>query len=48
VQLFILSKFPELVDKFFIVARRRPLLFLHWYHHVAVLLYCWHSYATEA
>ena len=31
-----------------VVARQRPLLFLHWYHHVTVLLYCWHSYATEA
>lgn len=48
VQLFIFSKIPELVDTVFIVARKRPLLFLHWYHHVTVLLYCWHSYATEA
>ena len=48
VQLFIFSKIPELVDTFFIVARKKPLLFLHWYHHVTVLLFCWHSYATEA
>ena len=48
VQLFIFSKVPELVDTFFIVARKKPLLFLHWYHHVTVLLFCWHSYATEA
>jgi len=48
VMLFIFSKIPELVDTVFIVARKRPLLFLHWYHHVTVLLYCWHSYATEA
>jgi len=48
VQLFIFSKIPELVDTYFIVARQRPLIFLHWYHHVTVLLYCWHSYATEA
>lgn len=48
VQLFVFSKVPELVDTVFIVARKRPLLFLHWYHHVTVLLYCWHSYATEA
>ena len=48
VQLFILSKIPELWDTFYIVVRQRPLLFLHWYHHVTVLLYCWHSYATEA
>lgn len=48
VQLFIYSKIPELIDTFFIVARKKPLLFLHWYHHVTVLLFCWHSYATEA
>lgn len=48
VQLFILSKFAELADTAFIVVRKKRLLFLHWYHHVTVLLYCWHSYATEA
>ena len=48
VQLFIFSKIPELVDTYFIVARKRSLIFLHPYHHVTVLLYCWHSYATEA
>jgi hypothetical protein len=21
---------------------------LHWYHHITVLLYCWHSYVTES
>lgn len=48
VQLFILSKIPELWDTFYIVVRQRPLIFLHWYHHVTVLLYCWHAYSTEA
>ena len=48
VQLFIISKIPELIDTLFVVQRKRPLIFLHWYHHVTVLLYCWHSYATEA
>lgn len=47
VQLFILSKFPELFDTFFIVIHKKPLLFLHWYHHSSVLLYCWHSYTNE-
>jgi elongation of very long chain fatty acids protein 6 len=48
VQLFCLSKIPELFDTAFIVARKKRLMFLHWYHHVTVLLFCWHSYATEA
>lgn len=48
VQLFILSKFPELIDTLFIVVHKKPLIFLHWYHHVTVLLYCWHSYVTKS
>lgn len=47
-QLFILSKIPELIDTVFIVLRKKPLIFLHWYHHVTVLLYCWNAYVTEA
>lgn len=45
---FVLSKLPELGDTLFIVLRKKPLIFLHWYHHVTVLLYCWHAYATES
>lgn len=48
VQLFVLSKFPELLDTLFIVIHKKPLIFLHWYHHVTVLLYCWHSYVTKS
>jgi len=48
VMLFIFSKTPELVDTIFIVLRKKPLIFLHWYHHVTVLLFCWNAYATEA
>mmetsp|Transcript_28912 Transcript_28912/g.42863 ORF Transcript_28912/g.42863 Transcript_28912/m.42863 type:complete len:311 (+) Transcript_28912:72-1004(+) len=47
-QLFVLSKFPELIDTLFIVVHKKPLIFLHWYHHVTVLLYCWHSYVSSA
>ncbi|CAN0238220.1 unnamed protein product [Ascophyllum nodosum] len=46
-QLFILSKIPELGDTIFVVLRKKPLIFLHWYHHVTVLLYCWHSYYEQ-
>merc|ERR1712139_66501 len=35
-------------DTFFIVVRKKPLVFLHWYHHITVLLFCWHSYVTES
>lgn len=48
VMLFIFSKIPELVDTVFIVLRKRPLIFLHWYHHVTVLLFCWSAYSTLA
>merc|ERR1719281_2012003 len=34
VQLFIFSKVAELLDTAFLVARKRPVSFLHWYHHV--------------
>eukprot|EP01126_Amoeba_proteus_P017365 TRINITY_DN1833_c0_g1_i1.p1 TRINITY_DN1833_c0_g1~~TRINITY_DN1833_c0_g1_i1.p1 ORF type:complete len:243 (+),score=28.91 TRINITY_DN1833_c0_g1_i1:338-1066(+) len=44
VALFIYSKFPELVDTVFLVLRKKPVIFLHWFHHVTVLLYCWHAY----
>jgi len=46
--LFIYSKVPELVDTLFIVLGKRPLIFLHWYHHITVLLFCWLSYAERA
>lgn len=40
--------FSELFDTLFIVVHKKPLIFLHWYHHITVLLYCWHSYVTSA
>ena len=42
--MFIMSKLPELVDTLFIVLRKQELIFLHWYHHATVLMYCWFSY----
>ena len=44
---FIYSKIPELCDTFFLVLRGKNVIFLHWFHHVTVLLYCWHSYHTK-
>ena len=43
--LFVFGKLPELFDTVFIVLRKTPLPFLHYYHHVTVFVYCWYSYA---
>lgn len=40
--------YRELIDTFFIVIHKKKLIFLHWYHHISVLLYCWHSYVYKA
>ena len=45
--LFVLSKIPELIDTVFIILRKRKLIFLHWYHHITVLFYCWNSYSNK-
>ena len=45
--LFGLSKIPELLDTVFLVLRGRPVGFLHWYHHISVLLYCWLATITH-
>ncbi|CAJ0587085.1 unnamed protein product, partial [Mesorhabditis spiculigera] len=41
--LFAISKVVELGDTVFIILRKRPLIFLHWYHHAVVLVYVWHA-----
>ena len=44
--LFCFSKAPELIDTYFIVLRKQKLIFLHWYHHITVFIYCWFHYAN--
>ena len=46
--LFSMSKIIELGDTVFIVLRKQPLIFLHWYHHITVLIYTWYSYTDRA
>lgn len=45
--LFVLSKFAELFDTFFIVVHKKPLIFLHWWHHITVLLYAWTAFQAK-
>jgi elongation of very long chain fatty acids protein 6 len=45
--LFTLSKVVELVDTLFVVLKGKQPIFLHWYHHVTVLLFTWFSYAAR-
>uniref|UniRef100_A0A914X3R1 Elongation of very long chain fatty acids protein n=1 Tax=Plectus sambesii TaxID=2011161 RepID=A0A914X3R1_9BILA len=45
--LFVLSKVAELGDTILIVLRKRPLMFLHWYHHVLTLNYAMLSYKED-
>ena len=30
-----------------LLLRKSPVILLHWYHHVTVLLYCWHAYSVR-
>ena len=47
VNLFVWSKYAELIDTVFLVLRKKPVSFLHWFHHATVLMYCWHASQYE-
>lgn len=46
--LFVFSKVMELLDTVFLVWDNKPLIFLHWYHHLTVLLLSWHAYVSRS
>jgi len=46
--LFILSKIPELTDTALLILQQKPVIFLHSYHHVTVLVFCWSAYVRDA
>ena len=46
--LFVLSKFVEFGDTFFLVFKKSPLTFLHIYHHVTVSMLTWFGATTNS
>jgi hypothetical protein len=39
---FIAMKPVEMLDTVFLLLRKRPVILLHWWHHITVFLFCWH------
>ncbi|CAD5226659.1 unnamed protein product [Bursaphelenchus xylophilus] len=45
--LWVVSKIPEFVDTFFIVLRKKPLMFMHWYHHAFTGYFAFVTFYSE-
>lgn len=37
------QSYNEFGDTWLLVLKKKPIIFLHWYHHMTVLLYSWHG-----
>ncbi|KAH8612015.1 putative GNS1 SUR4 family [Trypanosoma vivax] len=48
VGLFTLSKIPELFDTVLLIMQCKQPPFLHWYHHVTVLVFAWHTFCEKS
>lgn len=47
--MFVMSKAPELGDTMFLILRKKPVIFLHWFHHALTFVYAQVTYAeTQA
>jgi len=46
--LFMWSKYVELFDTVLLVLKKKDVIFLHWYHHITVLLFCWKAFSVLA
>lgn len=48
ITIFTLTKAVEFGDTVLLVLKKKPLSFLHLYHHITVSLYCWHAQYINA
>lgn len=47
IAIFTYSKYAELFDTVLLIVRNKPVLFLHWYHHMTVLAYTWFALSVQ-
>jgi len=45
--LFVHSKYLEFVDTVLLILKKKPIIFLHWWHHFTVMLYCWNGSSLQ-